>query len=485
MSFFGAIRGFIMRLFPIKPAVKAFHLTVPAMANIPELESLWRDLYDGKPPYLSGRQKYLNIPCMVCYDVARLSVSEAYATTSDEVAQSVFDDVIKPILQPAIEASLAIGSVFIRPWVDASGRCHADIYTMEDALPVDFNEGKIIGVVFVQRKVEHPSSYQTVTYTKLEYQKYDPITDTFSVQNKAYKKVGVPSEEDLGLEVSLGAVDEWADITPEWSVSNAGRPLFVAVETPWTIAGSPIRGIGASIFATATDQIEELQERRNQLDWEYFSGKRKLVVDESALPTDDRGNLRLTPEDAELYRKLSGSMTASGAVTDLFADFTPTIRVNEFQQDIKRLLNEIAKSCHMSNGYLSFDEQTSAVTAQEIRSRDKDSYATVCNVQNTMAEPTIRGLLECYSIMLSVMGFQSFDYETATNDDNFSIVWGDGIMDDPDAERATAQAEVTAGLMSKLYYMTHFRGLTQEEAEAELAQMKDEAPAPAEDFFGA
>lgn len=485
MNFFGKIRSLIMRIFPIKPTIKALNLQVQDMADIPELQGLWGSLYNGTPPFLKGKQKYLNIPRIVSFDVARLAVGEAKFSSNDKNADFILQTLIAPNLQQAVEQTVAMGSCAWRLWVDRSGKPHIDLYQCEDILPVDIEDNKVVGLVFVDRKVVHPTDYTTMTYTRLEYQKYDSASRMMHVVVKAYRKQGEPAPDDLGGEIPLASVPEWEDITPEWSISNCDAPTFVYIASPWHIAGSNNLAIGASIYADGVDQIEELQERRNQLDWEYDSGKRKLMVDEASLPTDQFGNVTIDPADRELYRKLSGSMSANNSIKDQFADFSPTIRYQEYHTDIKRILNELAKVCHMSNGYLSFDELNGAVTAQEIRSRDKDSYATVCNVQNKTARPAVLATLHGFSILLTALGNPlRYDYETATNDDNFSIVWGDGIMDDPDAERDVAQSEVQSGLMSKRWYLIHFRGLTEQEADEELALIKSDSPVVDTSFFG-
>lgn len=55
---------------------------------------------------------------------------------------------------------------------------------------------------------------------------------------------------------------------------------------------------------------------------------------------------------------------------------------------------------------------------------------------------------------------------------------------DEQSDRVNAQAEVTAGLRSKLAYLMDYRGMTETEALAEIERIKAETPVVS-GFFGA
>lgn len=481
MGFFSTIRSWMMRLFPLKPAVRAFGIKLPDVSSVPDLQETWTDIYSGSGDR-SGGKRVFNVAALLCYDVSRLSVGEAEITSQDKTVQKIIDNVISPMLQRAVEESVAKGGAAIRPWLDTMGNPHADLYRVGEFLPVDFQDDRITAMMFVDQKTIK-TEHQSVTYTKLELQRWTPPSagkaGKFSSTTKAFRKDGEATDTDIGRECSLALVPEWESITPEWTIANVNAPLFVYIRAPWRVASSGV--IGASIFSNAVDQIQELNDRKNQLSWEFRSGKRKMIVDESALPINpDTGKLDVKPADAELYRKLSGSQTAAGAIQDYWADYSPEIRYEAYHADIRQLLIEISILCHMDSGYLIQDAQSGAITAKEVTVREKNSYATVCNVQTKTARPAIEELLSSFSVLLS-LGGDSFDAEAIKD---ISIVWGDGIMDSPDAERDIAQSEVLAGLRSKKDYMIHFRGLTEEEADAELAQIGEETPSYSESFQG-
>jgi A118 family predicted phage portal protein len=425
----------------------------------------------------------MNLPAVVCYDVARLAVSEAQVSTNDDIAQDVLDRLIIPNIQHSVEQAMATGDCVLRPWIDTGGTLHLDTYHAQDFLPVRFQDNQVIAGVFVQRKVEHPTTETTVTWTKLELQDYDANAKTIHVVTKVFRLASMPMDDLLGTEYPIDSVPEWGTITPDYYITNASRPLFVFCRSQWLPKACSNGALGASIFADAVDQVKELNDRINQLSWEFESGKRKLIVDESAIPTDDQGKESLSASDSELYRKLSGSATAEATIKDLFADFSPEIRVDNYLTDIKRLCSEIALLCHMDSGYLSYDQTTGAVTATQVKVQDKKSYATVCNTQSRVAQPTVEALLRSFSMLLYASGKPSYDADEVIEDAVFS--WGDGLMTDPDAEQAQALLEVQSGLRSKESYLREFRGLDEDAAAEEIAAIKGDTPVVESPLFGA
>ena len=58
----------------------------------------------------------------------------------------------------------------------------------------------------------------------------------------------------------------------------------------------------------------------------------------------------------------------------------------------------------------------------------------------------------------------------------------DSIIEDKNAERVRAQAEVAQGLKAKKTYLMQFEGMSEEEAEEELAKIQEEKMSNQEAF---
>ena len=64
-----------------------------------------------------------------------------------------------------------------------------------------------------------------------------------------------------------------------------------------------------------------------------------------------------------------------------------------------------------------------------------------------------------------------------------SIGYGDSILVDSDSEKENAKDEVQLGLRSKKSYLMEYRNLSEEDAEKELEQIRNESPVEM-DYFG-
>ena len=81
--------------------------------------------------------------------------------------------------------------------------------------------------------------------------------------------------------------------------------------------------------------------------------------------------------------------------------------------------------------------------------------------------------------MQSLYGVPEFKEE------ELAVSYGDSILTDEDSARENAQREVQTGLRSKLSYLMEYRGLTEEEAQAELDRIKADTASPFSMFDGA
>jgi A118 family predicted phage portal protein len=484
MSIFSRIKEWFMDKFPVKSVVKAFNLVLPDMQSMPDLIQEWAQLYEGHPEWLSLRgidAKYPNLPAIVCYEVARCAASELAISATDGVAQDVIDRIIAPGLQKNVEMMLAQGAVCFRPWFDAeAGKLAIDVYPADSFMPTGVTGGRVTSGVFIDRKVVHPTLGTVVGYTKLELQEY--ANGTITVKTKAFRRDGGLSADNLGVEIPLTSVPEWAGITPEIVITNVDGPAFVYMASPWAPKGVRMQGLGAAIFADSTDLVEDFVDIYNDLRWEIESGKRAMIVADSAIDTDEKGKEILDKTTRKLYRKLiTGGADAS--VKDTWADYSPEIRVEPFLSAGKFTLGLASLSCHMDSGFFIWDERTGAVTAKEITTKEQKSYGTVCSVQSNSIEPAIKELIRVCSIFLDLYDSDSYDYRMVIND--LTIAWGDSIMTDADSERANAIMEVQSGLRSVASYLREFRGLSEAEALQEAERIRNErASAGPIDFFG-
>ena len=88
-----------------------------------------------------------------------------------------------------------------------------------------------------------------------------------------------------------------------------------------------------------------------------------------------------------------------------------------------------------------------------------------------MIAPMAEKLVDCIRQLQML-----YDIDAIPEDIELAIDFGDSILTDEEEEKKTAQLEVQMGLRSKLSYLIEYRGLTEDEAIAELDRIKADQP---------
>lgn len=491
MGFFSNLydkaRNFIMSLLPVQDIEKKMGVKFRDMGDMPSAITAWRDAYQGTPSWLTAaRGRSLNVAAVVCADIAKKSVSELEITASvgesaDELTAAFLTGSIMPFLRREVEYSLAMGGVVARPWYDADAKkIRIGWYTADMILPTAWDGKRMTGCVLIDREVVESGGTQTV-YTKLEAHELLP-TGVCIIRTKLFKQVGTNSE--LGVEVPLAVIPKWATITQEVMITGVTEPLFVYMGTPWanTIAlGNPT---GVSLFAQAMATLEEIDLAYSSLRWERESGEAKIFLDDSMIPTKTvtrNGGGKQTVDDlSEVERRMYRKLTGSPDGKSLFERWSPELRVDAYIMLIKTNLSLFCMQCGLDAGAYIFDAETGAITAAEVRSKRQRTYGTIVDVQAQMIEPSILALVNAVRYLQTLYDLPEFPTPDQLE---LGFAFGDSVLVDEETDRANAQSEVTQGLRSKLSYLTEYRGMTEQEAQDEIARIKADTPV-ATSFFG-
>ena len=142
--------------------------------------------------------------------------------------------------------------------------------------------------------------------------------------------------------------------------------------------------------------------------------------------------------------------------------FSPAIRDASLFNGLDKLLKRIEFNCNLAYGTLS-DPQSVDKTAEEIRSSKQRSYASVCEVQQAL-QGALRQLVWA-------MDFYATLYKLAPRGEyEVNFTWGDGILENPDAEYMRRKDMVDTGyLKPELLLQWYFR-VGADEARAMMPQ---------------
>ena len=388
-------------------------------------------------------------------------------------------------MQELIEQALALGGAAVKVWHeerhDSEGNVVPDTgvirlgYSMADQfVPTAWDNAKITDGVFISRKAK--GGYY---YTRLEWHKWDGLT--YTVTNELYR-----SEMQRGAEADsqdiLGVRWPLADVYPYLeaeTVIPVGESLFSYFRTPIANNVDDNSPLGVSMYANALETLHALDICYDSFVREFRLGKKRIIVPAQLISTvvdPDTGAVRryFNPGD-EVYEALSTNSPEDLKITDTSVE----LRVEEHIAALNAFLSILCLQVGFSSSTFSFDEHGGMKTATEVVSENSKTFKTIRTVQNQlrpMLEHLVRNIIDVAVLYGTEFEGQSVE-SLAANGYHVNVVFDDGVTQDRQTNINEGVMLVGAGLLSKYTFMTdakYGQGLTPEQAEAELARIREE-----------
>ena len=345
-----------------------------------------------------------------------------------------------------------------------------DFIQADNFYPLSFNaNGDIVEAAFIQRRIDKEYIYSRLEYHKLE-------NDKVTVKNFAYRKdnniVNLTGsnrlEVDLGIEVSLSAVPEWADLQPVVEIEGVNRLLFAYFKMPEANTIDTHSPLGVSAYSRVVNLIKDADYQYSRLLWEYEGGELAIDVDRDALKliTDANGNdvTELPIMQERLFRKVDLN------AEDTYNVFAPELRDVSIINGLNNILIRIEDATGLSRGTISGDPQfgaTDAKTATEMKILKQRSYSTNADIQ--------QALEDALKDTVYVMDVYATLYEvTPEGKYEISFEWDDSILVDSESELTKRLQLINAGLASKLEVRMWYFGETENQAKAALQKIDEE-----------
>lgn len=336
---------------------------------------------------------------------------------------------------------------------------HADNF-----FPIAFDgSGKITEAAFVQVKTD-----KSTVYTRLEYHKLQ--NNMVTVTNLAFKKENCtqPSttdfDSDLGEQINLTEVPEWADLQPVTQIGNVDRLLFAYFKMPEANTIEAHSPLGVSGYSRAVKLIKEADLQYSRMLWEFQGGELAIDIDRDALNTveDEEKNTHEIPNmlQARLMRRVDLGNSETYQV------FNPTYRDASLINGLNNILMRIEDVCALSRGTLS-DVAAEARTATELKILKQRSYSANAEIQKAL-EDALKDLVYVMDIYCTL-------YEvTAPGEYDISFEWDDSILVDVETELGKRITLMQNGLASKLETRMWYFGETERQAREALNNVSQE-----------
>lgn len=469
MGLFQSIRNFFTSSAQGQSLAKKMGVIYQVAEDIPSLIAEWRDLYmsldngtDTKPSGLAP---------MIAKDLATKACAELTITAGDDSDLGIFNRDMLLNIRQQTEYALAMGYVVMRPYV-SGGAVKYSWYSADRVIPTGWEGRNLTACMLLDYKTKADTGI-TVIYTKAESHGFDIEDGKYHIKTKLFKNFGSSGGEFTGTEVPLSSIEEWAEITPDVIIENPSTKTFVYMGTPIANNKALNIPIGCSIFKDAIPWLREFDEALKSASWENWSGRAKLFLADSMMPKKslEAGGKRLLVDDATAIEKKYFKKLETESTENLIEPYNPQLRFESYESYMNYLLHMICTLSGLDAGQYVFDESSRAVTAKEIVSKQQKTYNTIVDIQTYMITPIVEQIVNSVRQLQMLYGLPEIPLDV-----DLSIDFGDSILTDEETEKQTAQLEVQQGLRSKLSYMMEYRGLTEEEAVAELERIKADAP---------
>lgn len=419
------------------------------------------------------------------------TVTEERPTTGTERAEYLNEQYkkLKKKLRTQVEYGIAKGGLIIKPYVvksnieeeqtDAEGKVTTAIvgesYSIEwdfcqadSFYPIAFNSsGDITEAAFLQT-----IQRKEVVYRRLEYHKFE--NNTVTVINKAYKSTNSSTVQDtagvdLGQEVPLTEISEWADLQPEVVVKFVTKPLFGYFKMPEANTIDTASPLGVSGYSRAVDLIKDADIQYSTLLWEYEGGALAIDIDRDALNfiegvgrNGEKGHSVMSHLQKRLYRKVDLSIEGG-----TYQPYAPNLRDTNYLQGLNSILMRIEDAVALSRGTLS-DATSEAKTATELKILKQRSYQANADIQAAIQEAIESAIYAANALCHLYNITPEGDYE-------MSFEWDDSIITDVDTELNKRITLMQQGLASKVETRMWYFGETRNQAIEALKEIQAES----------
>lgn len=438
MQFINFLKGVWQRMFPLKDIKQALGVKLAITDDMMQSIEMWQQCFAGQAFWLSDSVISLRLEQAITREFANITLNEMTASVSNDKLQKIFETATED-LNSELQSGLATGAIVIKPL----GGDKVQYISANAFVPIEFDaRHRLVKVIFPEFK-KIGDNY----YTRLEYHSLD-TEKGLTITNTAYVSA---SEGQLGREIPLAAVDEWASLPNAVTYPAMLRPAFGYFRTPIknTIDGS---SCGVSVYANDINLIRKIDTQFGRLDWEFESGERAIHVDAAAFKKEGTEKL-----NKRLYKAVDVDLGDN----ELFKDFSPAIRQSDITDGLNTYLRRLEFSVGLAYGDLS-DPDTVAKTATEILSAKNRKYNTVSAIQ--------KQLKYCLDDLVYALAFYN---SLTTSGYTFVCDFKDSILTDEQTERTQDIQDLSLGIMRPDEYRMKWYGEDEKIAKKNLPQASE------------
>ena len=349
-----------------------------------------------------------------------------------------------------MQQALIGGQCYLKPVFGLTGLSFT-VVSRGSYIPLGRDERDVITDIGMAERTVEGRNY----YTLLERRRVD-ASGNLTIESKLYRS---ETEQVLGYETSLNALEKYSNLVPELFLPGVGSIGLVPVRTPQenTVDGSPDP---VSIYAPAAGLIHNINRNEAQMNREFENGRSRIVASADLLKTGENGKKQLTDD---LFVGLEDDPEAVGMTI-----FAPTLRDQSFLARKTEYLRNVESLIGLKRGLLS-EVEAAEKTATEITSSAGDYNLTIIDFQN-MWESAVREGVRVSDILGRT--YKVYSGPVVDPAKEVAISWGKGILYDEDQTWADYKDMVARGLLKPEIAVGWYFDMPTE-TEADLAKIRE------------
>lgn len=418
-------------------------------------------VYCGKPYWLNDEDhiKTVNFAKSVCSETARLTMLGTKITVDGSARAEWLQEEIDKVyykIREWVEYGCAYGTVIIKP--NGNG---VDFVTPEDFIVTDTDNGKITGVVFINRAIEGKKYF-----TRLEYHRF--INDVYCITNKCY--VG-DTKNDTSKVVNI-AKTPWKDLAEESFIQNVVKPLYGVLTMPHANNVELNSPFGMPIFSEALEELKDLDIAYSRNAKEIFDSKRTVLLDSDRL-LPSGGKVAQTGTYFNRQRESMGlpdyvKNVYGNGTDDFYQEINPQLNTDTRLNGLNAYLSQVGYKVGYSNGYFVFNEAGGIQTATEVESNDRRTIQLIKDVRDKV-EGCITNVIYAMNVFADLYDLAPVGVYEVVFD------FGD-ITYNVEEDRQRWWGYVVSGKVPAWMYFTKFEGMSKEEAVQMIAEATPKQP---------
>ena len=310
-------------------------------------------------------------------------------------------------------------------------------------------------------------------YTRAEWHRFDGKDadgkSLYKISNRAFKS---KLDGDVGRQIPLTSVPEWANILPEVQFHGLIKPLFVYVKNPRVNTVDPYSPLGESVFQRSLPVLTILDTAMSALNRETNQSNPMMVVDPVSLQVAKDHGIEIPPYVMALGKP---------SVDNYVEQWQPKLQTEERLRTVQWAISYVAVQSGFDASHFMFNGQIISVnTATQVEALERHTINTVLEYRKLFDRPETNGtgwvgylhdLAYILDVMLTMQGVLDERYFGRYK------LYSDfaDLTSNEEEDKAFDFKLAEAGYMSKARFLVRHLGVTMEEAIAMVEEAKAEA----------